>query len=274
MAQPLRRFFVPHGSLRARNVTLGGDLAHRLVRVLRLKRGDHIVLSEGGPREYEVQLAAVSAHAVTGVVVDERDSPPEPAVNLVLYQSLIRANRFDLVLEKGTEIGVSRFVPVINARSQVQAEEQLPLGRGDRLERIVIEAAEQSGRGRPPKIDVPAQFEQAIQTAPGLKLIPYEGEKLQGIGRYPARPRSAPRHRKPVHRPRRRLRPRRDRTGARKRRDACHARYPHPALGDGWHSRGRARDGSAGRDGPLRLDRRREVQSIGSVRTPPMIASQ
>src|SRR5574341_208471 len=122
MSEPLRRFFVPRGSLRARNVTLSGDLAHRVGRVLRLRRGDHGVLSEGGQREYEVQLTGVSPHAVTGVIVREREAPPEPAVNLVLYQALIRANRFDLVLEKGTEIGVSRFVTVVNARSQIQVD--------------------------------------------------------------------------------------------------------------------------------------------------------
>src|SRR3990170_5028737 len=98
-------------------------MAHRLGRVLRLKRGDRVILAEGGPREYEVQLTAVSAHGVTAVVTGEMEAPPEPAVRLVLYQSLIRPNRFDLVLEKGTEIGVSRFVPVVSARSQVRPEE-------------------------------------------------------------------------------------------------------------------------------------------------------
>ena len=126
MTQLPRRFFVPPGSLRARNVTLGPDLAHRLGRVLRLKRGDRVLLSEGGTHEYEVQLTGVSPYAITGVVVTEREAPPEPEVTLVLYQSLIRANRFDLVLEKGTEIGVSRFVPVIAARSQVQGTASQP----------------------------------------------------------------------------------------------------------------------------------------------------
>src|SRR5712692_5147774 len=163
MAQPLRRFFVPAGSLRARNVTLGEELAHRLGRVLRLKRGDHVILSDGGRREYEVQLTAVSPHAITGVIVGERDSPPEPAVTLVLYQSLIRANRFDLVLEKGTEIGVSRFVPVVNARSQVQMDEEPSMSRSDRWKRIVVEAAEQCGSARPPVIDPPLSFEDAIR---------------------------------------------------------------------------------------------------------------
>ncbi len=180
----MRRFFVPPGSLRARNVTLGSDLAHRLGRVLRLKRGDHVVLSEGGSREYEVQLTAVSPYAVTAVVIAERDAPAEPEVKLALYQSLIRANRFDLVLEKGTEIGVSRFVPVIAARSQVQANGETSTARADRWRRIVIEAAEQSGRGRTPAVDAPLAFEDAVRQARGIKLLPFEGERTQGLGAY------------------------------------------------------------------------------------------
>src|SRR3989454_7642582 len=170
MAQPLRRFFVPAGSLRARNVTLGEELAHRLGRVLRLRRGDHVILSDGGRRDYEVQFTAVSPHAITGVIVGEREAPPEPAITLVLYQSLIRANRFDLVLEKGTEIGVSRFVPVVNARSQVQGDGEPAAARSERWRRIVVEAAEQSGRGRPPQIESPLPFEDAVRQARGLKL--------------------------------------------------------------------------------------------------------
>ena len=60
MADAPRRFFVPPGTLRARNVTLSGDLAHRLARVLRLRRGDRVVLTDGGEREFEVELTDVA----------------------------------------------------------------------------------------------------------------------------------------------------------------------------------------------------------------------
>jgi 16S rRNA (uracil1498-N3)-methyltransferase len=184
MTAPLRRFFVPKGALRARNVTLGPVLAHRLGRVLRLRRGDHVILSEGGTREYEVQLTGVSSLAVTGVVIRERAAPSDPEVTLTLYQSLIRANRFDLVLEKGTEIGVSRFVPIIAARSLVQGNSEPSGSRGERWERLITEAAEQCGRGRPPAVDQPLPFEDAVRKARGVKILPYESERKQPLGRY------------------------------------------------------------------------------------------
>jgi 16S rRNA (uracil1498-N3)-methyltransferase len=195
VSDELRRFFVPRGSVRARNVTLGPELAHRLGRVLRLKRGDHIVLSEGGPHDFEAQITAVSGQALTAVVVGERDAPREPVVAITLYQSLIRQNRFDLVLEKGTELGVSRFVPMIAARSQVHADSngEPSSAKAERWARLVLEAAEQCGRGRLPEVGAPTSFEEAVRSAHGLKLLPYESargvgltEYLRGMDRRPA----------------------------------------------------------------------------------------
>lgn len=181
MTDPLRRFFVPAGSVRARHVTLGPELAHRLGRVLRLRVGDHVVLTEGGAHEYEVQITAVSGNALTANVIAERPPPHEPEVEVVLYQSLIRANRFDLVLEKGTEIGVSRFVPVAAARSIIQGNGEPSSARAERWSRLVTEAAEQCGRGRLPRIEAPMALEDAVRRAQGLKLVPYEEERGLGL---------------------------------------------------------------------------------------------
>ncbi len=181
MADGPRRFFVPDGTLKARKITLSGDLAHRLARVLRLRRGDKVVLTEGGEREFEVELTGVSANAVTGVVTGDRPSPPEPAIEVVLYQSLIRPNRFDIAIEKGTELGVARFVPVINARSQIDEASQ---GRAERWGRLVVEAAEQCGRGRLPALDPPLSFEEALAGAPGALIVPYEAERANRLADY------------------------------------------------------------------------------------------
>jgi 16S rRNA (uracil1498-N3)-methyltransferase len=190
----LRRFFVSPGSLRARHVTLGPELAYRLGRVLRLRRGDHIILTEGGRREYEVQITAISANALTATVVAERDSPAEPEVHLTLYQSLIRANRFDLVIEKGVEVGVSRFVPLITARSVVQDNGEPSAARSERWQRLILEAAEQCGRGRLPAVTAPQTLEEALHTASGIRLIPWESERGSGLVAYLRSLREHPRH--------------------------------------------------------------------------------
>jgi 16S rRNA (uracil1498-N3)-methyltransferase len=184
----VRRYFVPPGTVAGREVVLPPELARRLAKVLRLQRGDRVILADGGGRDYEVELSDVSARAASAFVVGERPSPPEPSLALVLYQSLVRPQRFELVLEKGTEIGVSRFVPLLSGRAQVRT----PSGgqRAERWRRIVSEAAEQCGRGRVPAVDPPLPFEEAVRSATprrtglGLRLIPWEGERSQGLRSY------------------------------------------------------------------------------------------
>jgi 16S rRNA (uracil1498-N3)-methyltransferase len=149
--------------------------------VLRLRRGDHVILTEGGRREYEVQITAISANALTATVVGDRVPPEEPDVHLTLYQSLIRANRFDLVLEKGTEIGVSRFVPLLTARSVVQENGEPASSRSERWQRIIVEAAEQCGRGRLPSITSPQPLEEALRAASGLKIMAWEAERATAL---------------------------------------------------------------------------------------------
>src|SRR3989337_923013 len=172
----MRRFFVPPGAIEGMEVSLPPDLARRLATVLRLKRGDRVLLADGRGRDYEVELMAVSARSAQAAVVGDRASPPEP--ELGLYQSLVRPQRFELVLEKGTELGVSRFVPLVSGRAQVKTPGPSGEGgsqRAERWRRIVTEAAEQCGRGRVPAIDPPAAFAEAVRTAPGLRLPPRGG---------------------------------------------------------------------------------------------------
>jgi 16S rRNA (uracil1498-N3)-methyltransferase len=182
MSDDLRRFFVDPNVLGEANVTITGDLAHRLAKVLRCRKGDSVVLTGGGEREYIVRLESVSPDSVSAVVTGDRPAPAEAAIEVVVYQSLIRANRFDFVLEKSTEIGVARFVPIIAARTQVQ--EEASKARGERWRRLIVEAAEQCGRGRLPTIGETSSFDQAIRSAPGLKLVPWEGERDQRLGDY------------------------------------------------------------------------------------------
>jgi 16S rRNA (uracil1498-N3)-methyltransferase len=153
-------------------------MAHRLGRVLRLKRGDHVVLSRGR-RAISRRRSRVSGLALTAVVVAERDAPAEPAVAVTLYQSLIRQNRFDLVLEKGTELGVARFVPMTSARSQPHSDAngEPSTAKAERWARLVLEAAEQTGRGRLPEVGATQTFEDAVSGARGLKLVPYESHR-------------------------------------------------------------------------------------------------
>jgi 16S rRNA (uracil1498-N3)-methyltransferase len=175
----MRRFFVPNDVLSGREVKLPPELGRRLASVLRLKPGERVLLGDGAGCDHEAELVSVSSRGVTVKIHSERPSPPEPAVEVVLYQSLIRPQRFELALEKGTELGVTRFVPLLTQRVEVKTAGGSQ--RAERWRRIVTEAAEQCGRGRVPAIDAPMLFEGAVASAPGLKLLPWEEERSAGL---------------------------------------------------------------------------------------------
>jgi 16S rRNA (uracil1498-N3)-methyltransferase len=170
------RFFVSPQELQGDGAVLGRDLSHRLRHVLRLRPGARVVLVDGQGGEYEAELTDVSGPAVTVAILSRREGLPEPKARVVLHQSMIKGDRFDWVLEKGTEIGVTKFVPVLSRRGIVRPR----AGRSERRERwlrIITEAAEQCGRSYLPDLAAPAALSEALESAEGLRLLTWEGER-------------------------------------------------------------------------------------------------
>jgi hypothetical protein len=162
-----RRFYV--GAPTPDSVEFEPALAHRLAKVLRLRHGDEITLFDGSGAEAVVRIDALGDATGRGTVIDRVDGLPEPRTCLHLYQAIAKNDRFEWLLEKATEIGVARIVPLIAARSVVRTAEGA--GRVDRWRRIVIEAAEQCGRSAVPVVEEPQTFDIAIRAAPGVILV-------------------------------------------------------------------------------------------------------
>ncbi len=167
-----RRFFVEPPALESDRIDLPAELAHRILRVLRLRAGQEIALFDGSGVEALVRLTEASDRGATGEVIERSASPPEPHVALHLYQSITKGERFEWLLEKGTEIGVAHFAPIIAARAVVKTTAEG--NRAARWRRIVVEAAEQCERGAVPSISPPQTFSAALASAPGVVLVPYE----------------------------------------------------------------------------------------------------
>jgi len=124
-------------------------LAHQLGAVLRLKPGAAIVLINGDGCEFLAQLTAISAHRAAAHVHDMRRTDADPHIELTLYMATLKQDKFDWVLQKATELGVARIVPVISQRSVVRPVAALASKRARWLA-IAREATEQCGRTRPP----------------------------------------------------------------------------------------------------------------------------
>lgn len=151
-------------------------LVHQIGRVLRLHPGDRVLLLDGVGNAYTVLLTEVGRTRVTGSIKQRTEAGGEPRVAVTLYLALLRPERFEWVLQKGTELGVSAFVPVTFAHA-------LPADRADerklsRWSRIIQEAAEQSCRGCLPRLAAPVSFAEACAQAAtsAQACILWEGE--------------------------------------------------------------------------------------------------
>ncbi len=170
----MHRFFLTERTIAEENPVDLSPLARQLARVLRLQPGAQIEVLDGEGNAYLVEIVNLSPRTGTGCVLERHAVESEPDVRLTLYQCSLKADKFEWVLQKGTELGVSRFVPVISRRSIVRPAAAL-LRKYERWRAIIREAAEQSGRGRLPGLTEPLDFAQVVETAAGCRLLPYEG---------------------------------------------------------------------------------------------------
>ena len=157
----MHRFFVPSEVLETEPIVLPAHTGRQVMRVLRLRSGDHIILLDGSGSEFEVELLRVSGDTVEGKVIKMRAAVGEPPVNLTLYLCLTQREKFEWMLQKCTEAGAGAFVPVYSERSLVQAKHSVA-DKLSRWQNIVQEAAEQSGRGIIPSVYNAVEYQDAI----------------------------------------------------------------------------------------------------------------
>lgn len=176
----MERFFLSPQAFAGDRVTIvEGALLHRLRDVLRLKPGDNVVFLDDSGWEYETALLEVGATQILGQVRHRRLGVGEPRTKITLYQAVLKGDRFEWALQKGTEIGVSAFVPMLSGRCIVLDAHQLSRRKVVRWERIIRAAAEQSRRSRLPPLQPLVLFAAAceqVHRTGGLALIPWEEE--------------------------------------------------------------------------------------------------
>ena len=169
------RFFVDDEV--GEEVLLGGDQAHQIANVLRLKAGDQLTLVRNGV-ESEVILESVDGAQVRGRCVGKRSVDAEPRVRLTLALPILRGDRTEEVIEAVTQLGVSRIVPFVSARSIVRS---LPDAKRQRWTRVAREAAETARRGRVPTIDEPREWDRLFDALDAPVLVAWESEVLVNL---------------------------------------------------------------------------------------------
>lgn len=157
-----RRFYAPPDAFtsNAASVTLAADEARHLRDVLRLKPGDEVYVFNGLGREFHCSIVESTRDAAKLQVVAEAEPfRAESPLQLTLAVALLKGEKFDLVTQKATELGVTRIVPTISKHADIQLRDgQEANKRVQRWRRIALEAAKQSGRATVPEVSNPVPF--------------------------------------------------------------------------------------------------------------------
>jgi 16S rRNA (uracil1498-N3)-methyltransferase len=193
-----RRFYAPPSAFNSNSdsVSLAAEEARHLRDVLRLKIGDEVYVFDGKGKEFHCRVDESRRNDVhLQVLAEVAAARPESPLFLTLGVALLKGEKFDLVVQKATELGVSRVVPAATRYADIRLRDEPDAAkRVARWQRIALEAAKQSGRAVVPDVSSPASFESLIQTTPPgsdvrrLMFSERDGESLpEARGKLPAK---------------------------------------------------------------------------------------
>jgi len=167
------QYFVGPGDLDGGRCTVRGEDFHHLVRVRRIVRGDVIELRLPGGSGVSARVASIGEEALVAEIIDKK-APCVVSLKLMLYASLLKGKKFDLVVQKAAELGVSGIVPVLTERTIPDIGEK-ESRRLERWNRIAAEAAKQCMRPEVPGVGRVLTFEEAIGEGAGARIIAHPG---------------------------------------------------------------------------------------------------
>ena len=186
----LTRVFVEADLTQGSMVELPPDTASHLAKVLRARSGDELILFNGDGREFAGAIEAVRGSRVSALVGDGQPVDRESPFAITLVQCVPRGDRMDFIVQKATELGVARIVPVLSQRSIVRLDKPQAESKAAHWRAVAVSACEQCGRNRLPAIEA------------AQPLLSYLGEPARGMGpRLVFEPQSAPHARTAPHGP-------------------------------------------------------------------------
>ena len=161
-----RRFFAPPGAFNftKQSVTLTADEARHLREVLRLKPGDEVSVFNGEGKEFRARVVQARREFAELELGEEiATARPESPLQITLAVALLKGEKFDLVVQKATELGVNKIVPLITRYADIKLRDSSDAAkRVARWQRIALEAAKQSGRAVVPEVSEPVEFDSVL----------------------------------------------------------------------------------------------------------------
>ncbi len=177
----VHRFFVGYSLAGANEVTIEGDDAAHISRVLRLSDGDEITVCDSDGFDSVCSLTSVSPSKAVAQILSRTQSLNEPQIKVSIYQGVPKGDKLDTVVQKCTELGAVKIVPFDAKRSVAKIKDAEK--KRERMQKIAYEASKQSKRAFVPEVVPVMNFKDAVQAAKDddLLIIAYEEEKSQSI---------------------------------------------------------------------------------------------
>lgn len=173
------RFFVDPAHINDSLVRITGPDVVHITRVLRLGRGSTVVVLDGRGKSYEAEIQSPGRDEVVCRIKEELLTAPPCPVRVTLAQGIPKGDKMDIIIQKGTELGVSRVIPLICHRSVVKLDANRMRRKGERWQRIAMEAAKQCRRPDVPEVGEALDLGRLLACLPEkcLALIPWEEER-------------------------------------------------------------------------------------------------
>lgn len=178
----MRRIFVEPEAIQGQRLEITGELVHHLGTVLRLTAGEKVIACCGDGKLYEAELQEFSREAISGEILTETAVEQETKVAVHLYQGLPKGDKLELIVQKCTELGISKIVPINTQRAIVKIEANKAEKKRERWQKIALEASQQSKRITVPEIATPLSWKEALQQMQdGVTIVLWEDEQQTSL---------------------------------------------------------------------------------------------
>jgi 16S rRNA (uracil1498-N3)-methyltransferase len=161
----MHRFYIPPENWHPDALALTGSDAHHSRDVLRMKRGEKLVLFNGRGREITAEIIDLGRNEIRLRKLHEAETPPLRC-RIVLGQAVPKGKNMELIVQKAVEIGANQIAPIISDRTVVQVDSESAVQKQAKWQQIAIEAAKQCGQNWLPRVHVPrrlAEFFEAVE---------------------------------------------------------------------------------------------------------------
>jgi len=175
----LRRFFVEKILPMEGLVSITGKEARHIINVLRMKKGEALIIMDGKGQLFESAIEKLHSRAVEVKIIKSIPSPPSSPIEISLGQALIKSKNMDYLIQKVTELGIHSIHPFYSERTVIQLKSAHLKNKMDRWMEIMKSACKQCGRVTLPDLNTPLLFEEMIKDAPDtktLKILLWEDE--------------------------------------------------------------------------------------------------